>query len=127
MTLCRDDQGRFPDYPSDDEGGSASIFHPERVRASAASASNGQVRPASPDSNEEEENAAKKKEEEKGKSGGKRESVDKKGGGAGTNKEADEEEEGGFTLKPSDFVRQLKKGQKTFEGGLIIAIDSCIN
>ena len=27
----RDDQGKFPDYPSDDEGGSVAIFHPERL------------------------------------------------------------------------------------------------
>ena len=30
-TLCREDQGKFPDYPSDEEGGSALIFNPESV------------------------------------------------------------------------------------------------
>jgi hypothetical protein len=25
----RDETGKFPDYPSDEEGGSAVIFHPE--------------------------------------------------------------------------------------------------
>ena len=29
--LCREDQGKFPDYPSDEEGGSALIFNPESV------------------------------------------------------------------------------------------------
>ena len=27
--LCRDETGKFPDYPSDEEGGSAAVFHPE--------------------------------------------------------------------------------------------------
>ena len=30
-TVCREDQGKFPDYPSDEEGGSALIFNPESV------------------------------------------------------------------------------------------------
>ena len=29
--IFRDEQGRFPDYPSDDEGGSNAVFHPENV------------------------------------------------------------------------------------------------
>ena len=29
--MCREDQGKFPDYPSDEEGGSALIFNPESV------------------------------------------------------------------------------------------------
>ena len=29
--ICREEQGKFPDYPSDEEGGSAAIFHPETV------------------------------------------------------------------------------------------------
>ena len=31
ITVCREDQGKFPDYPSDEEGGSALIFNPESV------------------------------------------------------------------------------------------------
>lgn len=27
--LCRNETGKFPDYPSDEEGGSAAVFHPE--------------------------------------------------------------------------------------------------
>jgi hypothetical protein len=29
--ICREEQGKFPDYPSDEEGGSAAVFHPETV------------------------------------------------------------------------------------------------
>ncbi|XP_023330690.1 IQ and AAA domain-containing protein 1 isoform X2 [Eurytemora carolleeae] len=31
----KDEQGRFPDYPSDDEGGSNAVFHPENVYQSS--------------------------------------------------------------------------------------------
>ena len=33
MINIREEQGKFPDYPSDEEGGSALIFHPETVHA----------------------------------------------------------------------------------------------
>jgi hypothetical protein len=27
--ISREETGKFPDYPSDEEGGSAAVFHPE--------------------------------------------------------------------------------------------------
>ena len=29
ISLYREETGKFPDYPSDEEGGSAAVFHPE--------------------------------------------------------------------------------------------------
>ena len=115
----RDDQGKFPDYPSDDEGGSASIFHPERLRSGTDGVG---ARPlTSPTSDSDEEGAREGGVEEeggKGKGGGKgsRRYDDKGGSDKKGGKDAEDEEESGFTLRPSDFVKQLRKGQKTFEG-----------
>ena len=81
--LYREEQGKFPDYPSDEEGGSALIFNPDSVHAV--------------DSDGE---GIKK--EEKGKKEEK--------------KEGEEEEEKGFRLGPSDFLTNLKDGEKEFTG-----------
>lgn len=71
----RDDQGKFPDYPSDDEGGSNAIFQAE----SAAAAAGGFPFPpvsSSPDNpryNEDDEDEEKGKAEKAAKKAGKRE------------------------------------------------------
>ncbi len=129
--MVRDDQGKFPDYPSDDEGGSASIFHPERLRDG--------LRPlSSPVQDSEDDDASVRGrggeedgagggpgDERKagggkgGRGGGKgRRAYDEKGAGGDKKggKDLEDEEESGFTLRPSDFVKQLRKGQKNFEG-----------
>ena len=110
LSYFRDDQGKFPDYPSDDEGGSASIFHPERVNNGQGAGISSRAK--EDDSDEE----ARAKEEEAAAAAAKTRSKkdsdekDKKG------KEAEDEEEVGFQLRASEFVKQLRKGQKTFEG-----------
>ncbi len=120
---CRDDQGKFPDYPSDDEGGSASIFHPERLRAAAAAAAaNGANRAAAAAAAQDEDSDDGRKdggggEQDKAKAKPKKTMEEKSGGGGDKKgKEAEDEEESGFTLRSSDFVKQLRRGQKTFEG-----------
>ncbi|TRY75655.1 hypothetical protein TCAL_00505, partial [Tigriopus californicus] len=105
----RDDQGRFPDYPSDDEGGSAAVFHPERFQALHAE-------------NETLEGHGlggmkmKKSDSGEGKSRGdqpsKSSTSDKKA------KELDDEVDGvgaGFVLRESEFVRQLRKNHRNFQ------------
>ena len=98
----RDDQGRFPDYPSDDEGGSATIFQHEKPLEDADV----------PSSDEEaaQEAAAAAAAAAGGSGRGKGES-----GKGAAGKEADEDE-GGYILKQSQFVKQLRKGHRTFCG-----------
>ncbi len=118
--IFRDDQGKFADYPSDDEGGSASIFHPERVNSGVvATRATGGASPTQ-DSDDEEKTfkgSADDSASRGAKSKSKR-SYDDKGGDKKGGKDLDDEEESGFTIKPSNFVKQLRKGQKTFEGSL---------
>ncbi|XP_053360215.1 dynein regulatory complex protein 11-like [Clarias gariepinus] len=91
---CHDATGSFPDFPDEEDGGSAIIFAnktPEQLMEELAS------------KNEEEENKkAKEKEEQKDK--GKKE----------TRKEEQVEEEPGLKLLPSAFLSELQKGHKTF-------------
>ena len=111
----RDDQGKFPDYPSDDEGGSVAIFHPERLvsangngAAAAAGGGDEAEQPAAA-------GAAKKSEgEERKKKGGKGGS-DAAAADAAEGMEG-EHDEAGFVLKSTEYVRQLRSGQKMFEG-----------
>ena len=110
----RDDQGKFPDYPSDDEGGSVAIFHPERLVAlgnGAAAAAGG---------GEDAEQQATKKPDGGG-GGEERKKKSGKGGSDAAKAEAEEGMEGehdeaGFVLKSTEYVRQLRSGQKMFEG-----------
>ena len=102
-TIPRDDQGKFPDYPSDDEGGSAAIFHPERFQYGFSAADPGGDSGLGPG-----QGTSRDREEGDGKP--------KAGGGSGGSKEAAEEEEVGFVLRSTDFVKQIKSGHKTFNG-----------
>ncbi|XP_013416976.1 IQ and AAA domain-containing protein 1 isoform X1 [Lingula anatina] len=105
---CRDATGKFPEYPDEDEGGSALIFKekdPAEIEAEL-----------------------KAKEEEKGGKGGKgkkgkkdkkekKGKKDKKGkkGKKGKGGDDDEEEEG-WKMAPSNFVPAVHEGQETYKG-----------
>merc|ERR1712007_22481 len=92
----RDATGKFPDYPSDDEGGSASIFK-TKEGVEGEEGANG-------------EGGKKKKGEkkEKKKKGKKKGGKDKGGGGGG-----DDEE--GFKLGPSTFIPGIEEASTTYE------------
>jgi hypothetical protein len=108
--ISRDDQGKFPDYPSDDEGGSAAIFNPERFNLNG----NG----GSPE--EADLTAAKKERKSEGderkKSGKESSAAAAVAAAAAASAGEAAEDEVGFTLKSTDFVRHLRSGQKTFNG-----------
>ncbi|XP_050972934.1 dynein regulatory complex protein 11 isoform X2 [Labeo rohita] len=89
---CRDATGSFPDYPEEEDGGSALIFAektPEELAEELAA--------------KEEEDANKKpKGKEETKEKRKKEKVD------------DEEEEPGLKMLPSAYLADLERGHKTF-------------
>ncbi|KAA0190040.1 IQ and AAA domain-containing protein 1, partial [Fasciolopsis buskii] len=89
---CRDATGRFPDYPEEDQGGSAAIFKektPEELEREL----------------KEKEEAAQK---DKGKKGNKPEKMDDK-----KKKEQDEPE--GWRVAPSAFLDDLREGCHQYE------------
>ena len=61
--LTREEQGKFPDYPSDEEGGSALIFNPESVHALD---SDGETTKGKEEKGKKEEKKEGEEEEEKG-------------------------------------------------------------
>ncbi|XP_022236300.1 IQ and AAA domain-containing protein 1-like, partial [Limulus polyphemus] len=82
----REETGKFPEYPSDEEGGSVAIFKlPEEVPA---------------------EEIKKEDETKKGSIKEKKGKKDKKG---------EEVEEHGFVMKPSNFIVHLEEGNKTYK------------
>ncbi|XP_010903284.3 dynein regulatory complex protein 11 [Esox lucius] len=90
---CRDATGAFPDYPDEEEGGSAVIFTektPQQLMEELAA------------KNEDANKNPKGKEEKKDKG--------KKDKGTG----GEEEEEAGLKMLPSSFLGDLEVGQKTF-------------
>ena len=119
----RDDQGKFPEYPSDDEGGSAAIFHPERFMASGGSAA--AVAGAAG------EDAAAEQAMRKAIVDGGGEESKKKGAKGNSDSAAataaaaaaegleGEHDEAGFILRATEHVRQLRLGQKLFDGTII--------
>merc|ERR1712048_987502 len=95
----RDATGKFPEFPTEDEGGSAQIFRvkdPAELEAEAAA-----------------------KDEDKGKKGkkkGKSAKKDKKGGkGKGKGKGGDAEEDEGIVFDPSNFVPTISEVHKTYQ------------
>ncbi|KAJ0064981.1 hypothetical protein NL108_000949, partial [Boleophthalmus pectinirostris] len=99
---CRDATGTFPDYPDDEDGGSALIFvekSPQQLMEEIAA------------KEEEEANAKPKGKEEKGKK-------DK-----GKGKTDEDEEEAGLKMLPSAFLADLVVGNKMFEGIIIYYLD----
>uniref|UniRef100_UPI0037E85F5E dynein regulatory complex protein 11 isoform X1 n=2 Tax=Semicossyphus pulcher TaxID=241346 RepID=UPI0037E85F5E len=91
---CRDATGSFPDYPDEEDGGSALIFaekDPQQLR---------------------EEIAAKEEEDANNKPKGKEEKKEK--GKKDKGKDEEEGEEAGLKMLPSAFLSDLEVGNKTF-------------
>ncbi|XP_045906497.1 dynein regulatory complex protein 11 isoform X3 [Micropterus dolomieu] len=91
---CRDATGSFPDYPDEDDGGSALIFAEKDPKQLM------------------EEIAAKEEDESNNKPKGKEEKKEK--GKRDKGKDAEEEEEAGLKMLPSAFLSDLELGNKTF-------------
>ena len=92
---CRDNSGKFPDYPSEEDGGSAKLFvkkTPEEIEAELA-----------------EKEAAKDAKGKKGKKGkDKKEKKGKKGKGKkGKGKKGDDDEDPGWKMKASEFYGDM--------------------
>ncbi|XP_071399760.1 dynein regulatory complex protein 11 [Centroberyx affinis] len=88
---CHDATGSFPDYPDEEDGGSALIFAEKTPQQLM------------------EEIAAKEEEDANNKPKGKEEKKEKKGKG-----KDGEEEEAGLKMLPSAFLSDLEVGNKTF-------------
>ncbi|KAM9762046.1 dynein regulatory complex protein 11 [Menidia menidia] len=93
---CRNMTGAFPDYPEEEDGGSALIFAektPQQLLEEIAE-------------KEEEESTSKSKGKEEKKEKGKKEK--------GKGKEDEEAEEAGLKMLPSAFLSDLEQGDKIF-------------
>ncbi|KAI1899773.1 hypothetical protein AGOR_G00065200 [Albula goreensis] len=106
---CRDATGKFPDFPSADEGGSAAIFAqktPEQVAAELAAR----------EEEREKRMKSKGKKEKKNEKEGKEKKKEKKGKGRGRKSGADpEEEEKGWKMAPSNFLPAMVEGTRTYK------------
>ncbi|XP_065103972.1 dynein regulatory complex protein 11 [Paramisgurnus dabryanus] len=91
---CRDATGSFPDYPEEEDGGSALLFADKTPEQLA------------------EELAAKEEEDANKKQKGKEEVKEK--GKKNKGKVQDEEEEPGLKMLPSAYLEDLERGHKTF-------------
>ncbi|XP_051233542.1 dynein regulatory complex protein 11 [Dicentrarchus labrax] len=91
---CRDATGSFPDFPDEEDGGSALIFAEKDPKQLM------------------EEIAAKEEEESNNKPKGKEEKKEK--GKKDKGKDDEEEEEAGLKMLPSAFLSDLEVGHKTF-------------
>ncbi|KAI5108887.1 IQ and AAA domain-containing protein 1 isoform X1 [Silurus meridionalis] len=103
---CRDATGKFPDFPSIEDGGSSSIFAqrtPEEVAAELAA--------------KEQEKEKKKSKGKKDKNTVKEKKKDKKGKTKGKVGKADtaEEEEKGWKMSPSNFLPTVVQGTKIYQ------------
>ncbi|XP_060724553.1 dynein regulatory complex protein 11 isoform X1 [Tachysurus vachellii] len=99
---CRDATGKFPDFPSSEDGGSASIFEqktPEEVAAELAA-------------KQQEKEKKKKSKGRKDKNAAKDKKKDKKGKGG--NAGAMEEEEG-WKMSPSNFLPTVVEGAEIYK------------
>ena len=101
--------GKFPEYPSDEEGGSAVIFDPELQ----AQYRGEMVGRHDSDDSEDEDNGGGKKDKEKDKKQGKE---DKKGDADKKGAKEGEEDEHGFKLGRSEFVKGLRDADREFHG-----------
>ncbi|XP_058257869.1 dynein regulatory complex protein 11 isoform X2 [Hemibagrus wyckioides] len=102
---CRDATGKFPDFPSSDDGGSASIFAqktPEEVAAELAA-------------KQQEKEKKKNSKGKKDKNAEKDKKKDKKGKTKGKGRDADTaEEEEGWKMSPSNFLPTVFEGAKIY-------------
>ncbi|XP_029930624.1 dynein regulatory complex protein 11 isoform X2 [Myripristis murdjan] len=105
---CRDATGKFPDFPSTEDGGSASIFAektPEQVAAELAAK----------EEEKEKRRKSKGKKDKKGGKDGKEKKKDKRGKSKGKKGKGEpEEEEKGWTMPPSSFLPTVKEGAKIY-------------
>ncbi|XP_053177680.1 dynein regulatory complex protein 11 [Scomber japonicus] len=92
---CRDSTGSFPDYPDDEDGGSALIFAEKTPQQLL------------------EEIAAKEEEDANNKPKGKDEKKEK--GKKDKGKDEEEEEEAGLKMLPSAFLSDLEGGNKIYQ------------
>lgn len=103
---CRDTTGKFPEYPDDDDGGSAAIFKqkdPAELENELAGKEDGK----------------KGKKDKKGKKGkkDKKDKKDKKGKKGKKGKGGDDEdEEEGWKMAPSAFVPAVNDGTESYKG-----------
>ncbi|KAJ8252822.1 hypothetical protein GJAV_G00205990 [Gymnothorax javanicus] len=98
---CRDATGKFPDYPSVDEGGSLAIFAQKTPEQRKRRRRGRRIKAKK----EKEKSSGKEGKEKKGK--GKKKG--KKGGGD------PEEEEKGWIMPPSSFLPTVMEGSKTYK------------
>ncbi|KAK3557252.1 hypothetical protein QTP70_026097 [Hemibagrus guttatus] len=102
---CRDATGKFPDFPSSDDGGSASIFAqktPEEVAAELAA-------------KQQEKEKKKNSKGKKAKNAAKDQKKDKKGKTKGKGGDADTAgEEEGWKMSPSNFLPTVFEGAKIY-------------
>ncbi|XP_060774393.1 dynein regulatory complex protein 11 [Neoarius graeffei] len=100
---CRDATGKFPDFPSTEDGGSASIFAqktPEEVAAELIA---------------KQQEKEKKSKEKKGKNAIKEKKKYKKGKTKGKGRKADTaQEEEGWKMSPSNFLPTVVEGVKIY-------------
>ncbi|XP_061463641.1 dynein regulatory complex protein 11 isoform X2 [Rhineura floridana] len=101
---CRHMTGKFPDYPDEEQGGSAALFAektPEEVAAELAA---------------KEEEAQKKKGKKKGKKEkGKKTKKGKEKEDEKKPKKKDEEEEEGWKMAPSNFLPVMEEGNNKYK------------
>ncbi|XP_056607579.1 dynein regulatory complex protein 11 isoform X1 [Triplophysa dalaica] len=105
---CRDATGKFPDFPSAEDGGSASIFAqktPEQVAAELA-AKEAEREKKKKSKGEKDKKGNDRKEKKKGKKG---KMKGKKGKGE------IEEEEQGWKMTPSNFLPTVVEGTKLYK------------
>ena len=127
MSLFSEENGKFPDYPSDEEGGSAVVFNPE-LRAKLLGEGETWERESN-SSDEESGGGGASNKKGKGSDDKKASSKDEKAGGssgaggaaagAGDKKGAagkEEEDEAGYRLGRSEFVKGLRAADKEFYG-----------
>ena len=104
----KDETGKFPDYPSEDEGGSGAVFHPELQPDYEENGAN---------INEPEKEEAASKEKKKG--GSKEEKGGAGGASGGDKKGKEDDDEEGIKLTESEFIKGLKNADKNFVGKFI--------
>ncbi|CAM9361889.1 unnamed protein product [Lampetra planeri] len=104
---CRDATGKFPEYPDEEDGGSALIFAektPEEVAAELAAKEAEQQNPKDKKKSGKKGKKGKNEKKEKGKNKGK----------GKKSKAGDEEEEEGWKMAPSNFLPTISEGHKTY-------------
>lgn len=105
----KEELGKLPDYPSDEEGGSGAIFHPE---LQPDYEENG----TAINQSEKEESSSKKDKKNSAAAAGGSSKEDKSAGGADKKAGKEDDDDEGFKLTVSEFVKGLKAADKTFVG-----------